>query len=135
MIVVLSDTHGCESHRLEGRTREAVREATLVCHCGDFVTEAVLDALGAVVADAGGRFVAVAGNNDRPAVRERASETETVEHADTGRRVRIPGTPIKLTDPNVARSSRRDRSVGSTSLGVFGIPVEWINMLNIKLFP
>jgi predicted phosphodiesterase len=43
MIVVLSDTHGRESHRLEGRTREAVREATLVCHCGDFVTEAVRD--------------------------------------------------------------------------------------------
>lgn len=81
MIVVLSDTHGRESHRLKGRTREAVREAALVCHCGDFVTEAVLDAFEAVVADAGGRFVAVSGNNDRPAVRDRVSETQVVDHA------------------------------------------------------
>ena len=81
MIVVLSDTHGRESHRLDGRTREAVREAALVCHCGDFVTEAVLDAFETAVGDDGGRFVAVAGNNDQPAVRERTSETEIVDHA------------------------------------------------------
>ena len=81
MIVVLSDTHGRESHRLDGRTRKAIREAALVCHCGDFVTEAVLDAFETAVVDAGGRFVAVTGNNDRPAVHERTSETETVDHA------------------------------------------------------
>jgi hypothetical protein len=80
MILVLSDTHGRDGHRLAGRPREAVREADLVCHCGDFVTAAVLDGFERTVADAGGEFAAVAGNNDPPAVRERTAETRVVEH-------------------------------------------------------
>jgi predicted phosphodiesterase len=96
VITVVSDTHGTDGHRLEGRTLEAVREADLVVHAGDFTTEAVLDAFEAAVgAEAGaensgerggdgsgtdGRFVAVYGNNDDPAVRERLAAERTVEH-------------------------------------------------------
>ncbi|MFC7176428.1 metallophosphoesterase [Halosegnis marinus] len=80
MIVVLSDTHGREGHRLAGRTREAVREAALVCHCGDFVTPAVLDAFERTTADAGADFAAVYGNNDTPEVRDRTADTRVVDH-------------------------------------------------------
>jgi putative phosphoesterase len=45
VLVVLSDTHGTDSHRLEGRTLEAVRAADLVIHAGDFTTETVLEAI------------------------------------------------------------------------------------------
>ncbi|WP_255151751.1 metallophosphoesterase [Halorarius halobius] len=76
MLVVVADTHGRDGPRLDGRTREAVREAELVCHCGDFMTESVLDAF----QDAAGEFVGVYGNNDPPAVRERLSDTAVVDH-------------------------------------------------------
>ncbi|MFB6170909.1 MAG: metallophosphoesterase [Haloarculaceae archaeon] len=62
MITVVSDTHGESDHRLAGRTLEAVREADLVVHAGDLMTEAVLDAFEAESAS----FVAVRGNNDPP---------------------------------------------------------------------
>lgn len=75
MIVVLSDTHGRESHRLEGRARKAVGAADAVCHCGDFCTERVLNAFEEECAE----FTAVYGNNDPPAVRERTRETRVVE--------------------------------------------------------
>ncbi|WP_254545392.1 metallophosphoesterase [Halomarina pelagica] len=75
MITVISDTHGREGHRLDGRALEAVREADLVCHAGDFLTESVLDAFESESA----AFVGVVGNNDTPAVRERLPRTRTVE--------------------------------------------------------
>lgn len=105
MITVVSDTHGSDDHRLDGRTLEAVREADLVIHAGDFTTEAVLDAFlaeacatsasenGAAGANAGdatgasagesgaGEFVAVAGNNDDDRVRDRLAATRVVERA------------------------------------------------------
>ena len=100
MITVVSDTHGTDEHRLEGRTLEAVREADLVIHAGDFTTETVLDAFveaaGARTGSAAGTetgagdgadgndgegFVAVAGNNDDAAVRERLDTTRVVERA------------------------------------------------------
>ncbi len=74
-VVVLSDTHARRDHRMEGRTLEAVRAADLVCHCGDFLTEAVLDAFECET----DRFAAVYGNNDPPAVCERLPATRTVE--------------------------------------------------------
>ncbi|WP_436929218.1 metallophosphoesterase [Halosimplex halobium] len=95
MITVVSDTHGTDGHRLEGRTLEAVREADLVVHAGDFTTEAVLDAFesevgaGAGAENSGERgdgesgtnaaFAAVYGNNDDPGVRERLTAERTVE--------------------------------------------------------
>ena len=80
MIVVLSDTHGTTDPRLDGRTASAVREADLVCHCGDFMTEPVFSEFESIVESAGGEFVAVAGNNAPPAVRERVGDETVVEH-------------------------------------------------------
>lgn len=74
-IVVVSDSHSRDGHRLEGRTLEAVRAADLVCHCGDFMTASVLEAFERE-AD---RLAAVSGNNDSPAVRERLPATRVVE--------------------------------------------------------
>lgn len=93
MITVVSDTHGRDGHRLAGRTLDAVRSAALVCHAGDFLTAAVLDAFEAEAT----RFAGVTGNNDAPDVRERLPSRRTVEfegvriamahgheHTDTG---------------------------------------------------
>lgn len=77
-LAVVSDTHGRDGHRLEGRTLGAVREAELVCHAGDFVTGAVLDAFEAEVE--AGRFVGVTGNNDDATVRERLPDRRVVDH-------------------------------------------------------
>ena len=80
MILVVSDTHGREDHRLTGRTRAAAAEADLVCHCGDFVTEAVLDAFETISAEGDASFAAVYGNNDPPSVRDRVADTRVVDH-------------------------------------------------------
>ncbi|MUV85487.1 YfcE family phosphodiesterase [Natronomonas sp. CBA1123] len=76
MLVVLSDTHGRDSTRLEGRTAEAVDAADLVIHAGDYMTETVLDAF-----EARCDLRGVYGNNDPPAVRERVPAEELVEWA------------------------------------------------------
>lgn len=84
MIVVVSDTHGTDGHRLEGRVLDAVRGAELVLHAGDFTTEAVYEALRAEAGDdrdGGGELVAVAGNNDDTGVRARVERTRVVERA------------------------------------------------------
>lgn len=75
MIVIVSDTHGTEGHRLEGRTLEAVRAADLVVHAGDFTTVAVLDAFEAE----SNAFLGVYGNNDDAEVRERLPAERTFE--------------------------------------------------------
>lgn len=75
MLVAVADTHGRETHRLEGHTLEAVRAADLVVHAGDFTTGAVLDAFEREAAT----LRAVYGNNDTLAVRERLPATRVVE--------------------------------------------------------
>jgi putative phosphoesterase len=75
MITVVSDTHGRDGHRLEGRTLTAVNSADLVCHAGDFLSEAVLDAFETEAT----RFAGVTGNNDTAAVRDRLPSRRTVE--------------------------------------------------------
>lgn len=75
MIAVVSDTHGTDGHRLDGRTAEAVRRADAVVHAGDFTTAAVLEAFESE-AD---RLVAVSGNNDEPAVRGRLPERRVAD--------------------------------------------------------
>jgi len=79
MLTIISDTHGIDDHRLTGRTLEAVREAAVVIHAGDFTTEAVYDAIEAEATE----LVAVQGNNEEPALRERLPRTATVEWHDT----------------------------------------------------
>jgi putative phosphoesterase len=84
VIVVVSDTHGTDGHRLEERVLAAVRGAELVIHAGDFTTEAVYEAFEAEAGrdrDGGGEFVAVAGNNDDGSVRSRVERTRVVERA------------------------------------------------------
>ena len=76
MLVVVSDTHGTEDHRLTGRTREAVRDADRVIHAGDFNTEAVYESFRAV----NGSLRGVYGNNDDDALRERLPEVRTVDY-------------------------------------------------------
>jgi putative phosphoesterase len=83
VLAIISDTHGTDDHRLEGRTLAAVREADLVIHAGDFTTEAVLDAIEAEVGQdtatpAASRLVAVSGNNDTAGVRDRLDSTAIV---------------------------------------------------------
>jgi hypothetical protein len=73
MLVVVSDTHGTDDHRLAGRTLEAVREADLVAHAGDFCTAAVLDAL----REEADRVLGVVGNNDDADLRERLPTART----------------------------------------------------------
>jgi len=75
MLVVVSDTHGRNDHRMEGRTLEAVREADLVVHAGDFLTRSVLEAFEAESAE----LRAVYGNNDPTELRERLPADRVVE--------------------------------------------------------
>lgn len=80
MLVFLGDTHGERSHRLEGRTLEAVRNADHVCHTGDFTTEAVYEA---IEAEAGGApLTAVHGNSDSQALKEKLPARATVTYED-----------------------------------------------------
>ncbi|WP_225335809.1 metallophosphoesterase [Halomicrobium urmianum] len=67
MLAIVSDTHGTDDPRLEGRTLEAVDGAERVVHAGDFTTPAVYDAFD----DRAARLTAVHGNNDRPELVDR----------------------------------------------------------------
>jgi hypothetical protein len=98
MLTVVSDTHSTDGHRLRGRTLEAVREAELVVHAGDFMTHEVLDAFQAEAA----RLLAVYGNNDDSEIRSRLPEARVVEYG---------GVRFAVTH-------RRDG--GPTALSLFG---------------
>lgn len=74
MLVVISDTHATDAHRLRGRTLDAVREADAVIHAGDFYREAVLDDLERET----GAVYGVTGNNDDAALRERLPRERVV---------------------------------------------------------
>lgn len=76
MLTVVSDTHSTEGHKLRGRTLEAVREAELVVHAGDFMRASVLDAFEAEART----FRGVYGNNDDSEIRDRLPEVRTVEY-------------------------------------------------------
>jgi putative phosphoesterase len=76
MLTVVSDTHGTEDPRLDGRTAEAVADAEVVVHAGDFTTEPVLDAFH----DAAGALHAVHGNRDEPAVTDRLPARRVLEY-------------------------------------------------------
>mgnify|MGYP006275078155 FL=1 len=78
MLVVVSDSHRETGTGLEGRTLDAVREADVVAHAGDFVTEDALDAFH----DVASRLHAVHGNADRPAVKERLPTARSFSYAD-----------------------------------------------------
>jgi len=77
VITVLSDTHSTSGHELAGRAREAVEEASVVVHAGDFTTGDALDAFQSV----SDRLYAVRGNNATPEVQNRLPPERTVEIA------------------------------------------------------
>ncbi|MBB6644753.1 metallophosphoesterase [Halobellus ruber] len=74
MLTVVSDTHSTDGHRLSGRTLEAVRDAEVAVHAGDFMRESVLDDFERE-AD---RLLGVAGNNDDAGIRRRLPEARTL---------------------------------------------------------
>lgn len=98
MFVVLSDTHSRDGTRLTGSTREAVSDADVVLHCGDFVTESVLDAF----QETAGEFYAVYGNVDEDPVRERLPAARSVTLGD------------------VTVAMRHQPAGGDTALAMFG---------------
>jgi putative phosphoesterase len=98
MLVICSDTHSDTDHRLRDRLAEDVADADVLVHAGDFTTEPALDAFH----DATDRLVAVHGNADSTAVRNRLPEATTFEY--DGYRLAITHT----------------REGGTMELGVFG---------------
>ncbi|QKY20434.1 metallophosphoesterase [Halolamina sp. CBA1230] len=98
MLVVLSDTHRTDGTGLVGAAADAVDDADLVLHAGDFTTEPVLDAFHDTAAD----LRAVYGNRDSDAVSDRLPEATTLSYAG----VRIAAT-------------HRQRG-GTTGLAMFG---------------
>ncbi|WP_049984319.1 metallophosphoesterase [Halorubrum sp. BV1] len=77
MLVVVSDTHAREESKLRDRTLDAVREAEVVVHVGDFCREPVLDAFESAARTLRGVY----GNNDDAGIRDRLPEVRTVEYA------------------------------------------------------
>jgi putative phosphoesterase len=75
VLVVIGDTHGTDSHHLEGAVLEAVRSADRVVYTGDFTRERVLEA----VLSETDELVAVVGNNDDAAIRERLPDTRSFD--------------------------------------------------------
>ncbi|WP_254821027.1 metallophosphoesterase [Haloglomus halophilum] len=76
MLTVVSDTHGTDDPRLDGRTATAVADAEAVVHAGDFTTERVLDAFH----DAAGTLHAVSGNRDTAGVTDRLPARRVLEY-------------------------------------------------------
>ncbi|MDS0295803.1 metallophosphoesterase [Halogeometricum luteum] len=98
MLTVVSDTHSTDSHRLTGRTLDAVREAELVVHLGDFMREPVLDDF----ESESSRLLGVYGNNDDAEIRERLPAART------------------LTFGGLTFAATHTRRGGSTALSMFG---------------
>ncbi len=76
MLTIVSDTHSTDGHRLRDHTLQAVREADLVVHAGDYMIEPVLEAFEAESST----FRGVYGNNDDSAIRSRLPKARTVEY-------------------------------------------------------
>ena len=94
MLTVVSDTHSTDSHRLTGRTLQAVRDADVVAHTGDFMRESVLENFEREAT----RLLGVTGNNDDAGIRSRLPEARNftfggLTFAMTHRR---PGGPTAL---------------------------------------
>ena len=77
MLAVFADTHGTETPRLSEREAQAIRDAAVVVHAGDFTTPAVYDAFETRAPD----LIAVHGNSDRGSLCDRLPTVATVEWA------------------------------------------------------
>ncbi len=74
VLVVVGDTHGTSSANLEGEVLADVKQADMVLHTGDFLTESVLDEF----EELSHEFTAVHGNNDSKEVCDRVPAQVTV---------------------------------------------------------
>lgn len=110
-LLLLSDTHvPARARDLPTLVWEAVDDADVVIHAGDWVDAGLLDRLEARAA----RLVGVAGNNDHGELRERLPEIARLE---------IEGVRIAVvheTGSKERREQRMDAAFPDTDLLVFG---------------
>ncbi|MEU2664231.1 YfcE family phosphodiesterase [Micromonospora sp. NPDC007220] len=110
-LVITADTHVPKRARdLPEPLWAAVDAADVVLHAGDWVDEALLDALAARAR----RLVGVYGNNDGPALRARLPEVARVEL--DGLRIAV----VHETGPKTGRESRCAARFPDTDVLVFG---------------
>jgi putative phosphoesterase len=110
-LLLLADTHVPKRARdLPDQVWQAVDEADLVVHAGDWVDLALLDRLEARAR----RLVAVWGNNDHGAFRERLPEVATVEVE--GLRIGV----VHETGPAKGREARCGAQYPDLDVLVFG---------------
>jgi hypothetical protein len=109
MLTVVSDTHSTDGHRLRGRTLDAVREAEVVVHAGDFMTHEVLDAFQAESE----RLQAVYGNNDDAEIRSRLPPARVLEYGG----VRFAVTHTKNGGPTALSLFGRERDADAVIYG------------------
>ncbi|MEV5765630.1 YfcE family phosphodiesterase [Micromonospora sp. NPDC052213] len=110
-LVITADTHvPARAKDLPAPLWAAVDAADVVLHAGDWVDEALLDALAARAR----RLVGVYGNNDGPALRARLPEIARVEL--DGLRIAV----VHETGPKTRREERCAARFPDTDLLVFG---------------
>ncbi|MBQ0977029.1 metallophosphoesterase [Micromonospora sp. M61] len=110
-LVLTADTHVPKRARdLPGPLWAAIEAADVVVHAGDWVDEALLDAMTA----RSRRLIGVYGNNDGPALRARLPEVARVEL--DGLRVAV----VHETGPRTGREKRCAARFPDADLLVFG---------------
>ncbi|MEU4568742.1 YfcE family phosphodiesterase [Micromonospora sp. NPDC023956] len=126
-VVITADTHVPKRARdLPEPLWAAIDAADVVLHAGDWVDEALLDA----VESRSRRLVAVYGNNDGPPLRARLPEVARVELA--GLRVAV----VHETGPRAGREARCAATFGDCDLLVFGhshIPWDTVAPTGLRL--
>ena len=110
-LVALADTHVPRRAKdLPPPLWQAIDAADVVIHAGDWVDESLLDAISARAA----RLVAVWGNNDGPALRERLPEVACTEIGG------LQFTVVHETGARTGREARMDRAYPDCDVVVFG---------------
>ncbi len=110
-LLLMADTHVPKRARdLPGQLWQAVDDADVVLHAGDWVEVSLLDSVTARAQ----RLVAVYGNNDGPQLRARIPEVAHVELG--GMRVAV----VHETGPTVGRERRCAARFGGADVLVFG---------------
>ncbi|HET8596060.1 MAG TPA: metallophosphoesterase [Intrasporangium sp.] len=110
-LVIVSDTHVPKRAKdLPGQLWDAIEEADVVVHAGDWVDVALLDELEA----RSRRLIGVWGNNDGPALRARLPEVARDELA--GLRLAV----VHETGPAAGREKRCDTAFPDADVLVFG---------------
>ncbi len=126
-LLLLADTHVPKrAGDLPAQVWEEVADADVVVHAGDWVDVALLDAL----SDRSRRLVAVFGNNDGPALRERLPEVARVELA--GVRLAV----VHETGPASGRERRCALEYADADVLVFGhshIPWDTVSPGGLRL--